>query len=51
MDSIKGQTFFITGGSGFIGSNLSERLINEGARVIVYDNLNTGSKAPVARTA
>jgi UDP-glucose 4-epimerase len=42
MDSIKGQTFFITGGSGFIGSNLSERLINEGARVIVYDNLNTG---------
>ncbi len=44
MESIKNQTFFITGGSGFIGSNLSERLIKEGARVITYDTLSSGKQ-------
>ncbi len=32
----------VTGGAGFIGSNLCERLLNEGARVICLDNLQTG---------
>jgi len=32
----------VTGGCGFIGSNLVERLINEGYDVTVYDNLHTG---------
>lgn len=32
------KTYFITGGAGFIGSTLSERLINEGHKVIVIDN-------------
>lgn len=35
----------ITGGSGFIGSHLTERLINEGHRVIVIDNFLTGSRS------
>jgi UDP-glucose 4-epimerase len=33
----------ITGGAGFIGSHLSERLLADGHRVLVLDNLSTGS--------
>lgn len=32
----------VTGGGGFIGSHLVDRLVDEGAEVIVYDNLSTG---------
>jgi UDP-glucose 4-epimerase len=34
--------YFITGGAGFIGSHLSDRLIADGHHVHVYDNLSTG---------
>jgi UDP-glucose 4-epimerase len=34
---------FITGGAGFIGSHLAERLLDDGHEVIVLDNLSTGS--------
>ena len=33
----------ITGGSGFVGSYLCEKLINGGQKIIVIDNLLTGS--------
>jgi len=33
----------VTGGCGFIGSNLVERLVKEGHSVTVFDNLHTGS--------
>ena len=33
----------ITGGSGFIGSHLAERLLEQGYEVMVLDNLSTGS--------
>ncbi len=36
---------FVTGGAGFIGSNLCERLLDEGWRVIAYDNLMLGQEA------
>ncbi len=32
----------VTGGAGFIGSNLAEELIKQGARVSILDNLTTG---------
>lgn len=36
-------TALVTGGAGFIGSHLCERLLAEGFRVICMDNLTTGS--------
>jgi UDP-glucose 4-epimerase len=35
--------FLVTGGAGFIGSNLVETLLQKGNEVIVVDNLTTGS--------
>ena len=35
-------TSLVTGGAGFLGSHLCERLLAEGHRVICVDNLLTG---------
>ena len=37
----------ITGGAGFIGSHLAERLLAAGDRVVLIDNLSTGRRRNV----
>ena len=39
-----GQRVLVTGGAGFIGSNLAERLLRNGVEVRVLDNFATGSR-------
>ncbi|WP_298787509.1 SDR family oxidoreductase [uncultured Marinococcus sp.] len=40
----KTTKFLVTGGAGFIGANLCEKILNLGAEVICFDNFSTGSK-------
>lgn len=42
---------WVTGGAGFIGSHIVDRLIAENHRVTVVDNLSTGSKENIHRCA
>ena len=38
------KKILVTGGAGFLGSHLCERLVNKGQVVISVDNLFTGTK-------
>ena len=40
----RGKLCLVTGGAGFIGSNLVDGLLSEGCRVRVFDNLSTGKR-------
>ena len=41
------ETIMVTGGAGFLGSHLCDRLIEQGRDVLCVDNLFTGSKANI----
>lgn len=42
MQKMDGKTVLITGGAGFIGSNMIEKIIDRAEKVIAYDNLSSG---------
>ena len=42
------ETYIVTGGAGFIGSHIAERLLREGHRVRIIDNFITGKHVNVA---
>ena len=42
MSFLKGRKVLVTGGAGFIGSHIVDRLVDLGADVVVLDNLFTG---------
>lgn len=44
----KRKRVLITGGAGFLGSHLTERLLNDGHEVICVDNMFTGTKDNIA---
>jgi UDP-glucuronate decarboxylase len=48
MNDLQNKTILVTGGAGFVGSHLSERLLKEGAKVICFDNLSTGKLENIA---
>ena len=39
---MSGKVSFITGGAGFIGSRLAEKLTEKGHKVVIYDNFSSG---------
>jgi nucleoside-diphosphate-sugar epimerase len=51
MNFYKNKKIVVTGGAGFIGSNLVEALVYLGARVTVIDNLRTGKIENLATVA
>src|SRR6266550_3442611 len=51
MLAVRGSQCLVTGGAGFIGSHLTERLVELGHRVRVVDNLSTGEEANLASVA
>lgn len=48
MESRRGNRSLVTGGAGFLGSHLCERLLSEGDEVLCVDNYFTGSRDNVA---
>ena len=45
------RTVLITGGAGFIGSHLADRLVKDGDRIVVIDNESTGYRENVPAEA
>ena len=44
LENLQNKTVLVTGGAGFIGSNLSEELLNNNISVVCLDNFSTGKR-------
>ena len=48
-DVLEGSRVVVTGGAGFVGSHVVDRLVGLGAEVLVLDNLRTGRRENIAQ--
>ncbi len=48
MKNLSSKRILVTGGGGFLGSHLCERLLNEGHEVLCVDNFYTGRRSNIA---
>ncbi|MFB9057618.1 SDR family oxidoreductase [Mariniflexile ostreae] len=48
IENLRNKTVLVTGGAGFIGSNLCETLLNHEVRVVCLDNFATGKRKNIA---
>ena len=48
MKNVASKRILVTGGAGFLGSHLCERLLNQGHEVLCVDNFYTGRRANIA---
>lgn len=48
IHALLGKIVMVTGGAGFIGSHMAERLLSLGATVVAVDNFSTGAEANIA---
>ena len=48
FESYKNSRILVTGGAGFIGSHICERLLDAGAEVVSADNYFTGSRRNIS---
>lgn len=48
MKNLSSKRILVTGGSGFLGSHLCEKLLNEGHEVLCVDNFFTGRRSNIA---
>jgi UDP-glucose 4-epimerase len=51
MSSTNIRRAFVTGGAGFIGSHIVDRLVQDGAEVTIYDNFSTGQEGFISHHA
>ena len=51
LNEFAGKNVLVAGGAAFVGANLTDALVELGARVSVVDNLSTGSRSNIGRLA